>query len=273
MVNTLGSLGWDNHWAARYARMRSSESMPGRVSKLSRGICSVLTQDGLVRASLDGGLLALGSSDLRQLPAVGDWVMVRRWPDERLTVSRVLRRRNLLLPQGMDDERSARVIAANLDAVVSVVTADQVPDNLFGQIIARNMDIPTIEVRLPQGLAEGRREVEEAVRGLTGRGKTVGLAWSGRGCRADPVRGLLGVSTLRPRSVRHERGVADTCLIPLPGEGTVLDLPGVLIPPGVRGTGHIPGSVRVIEGKKRRTPSLLLAPGVLWAPDQIATGS
>jgi hypothetical protein len=50
------------------------------------GVALVLTDRGQVRASYGAGMLARIARDRSAAPAPGDWVVLRRWPDGRITL-------------------------------------------------------------------------------------------------------------------------------------------------------------------------------------------
>ena len=50
------------------------------------GVARVLTDQGEVRASYGGAMLAKIASDRSCLPAPGHWVVLRRWTDDRITI-------------------------------------------------------------------------------------------------------------------------------------------------------------------------------------------
>jgi hypothetical protein len=50
------------------------------------GVARVLTDAGEVRASYCGGMLARIARDRRCVPEPGDWVVLRRWTDDRVTI-------------------------------------------------------------------------------------------------------------------------------------------------------------------------------------------
>ena len=58
----------------------------GCVIACEPGVAHVLTDGGEVRASFGGCLLAEIARDRSRVPAPGDWVVLRRWPDERVTI-------------------------------------------------------------------------------------------------------------------------------------------------------------------------------------------
>lgn len=87
MMIDLSALGWDT---ARMALLRPGQ-LVGRVSRIDRGVCTVLCADGPVRASLGGSVLVAAARDRSALPRAGDWVRLVTWPDGPVTVERVLR--------------------------------------------------------------------------------------------------------------------------------------------------------------------------------------
>ncbi|MGH3750126.1 MAG: ribosome small subunit-dependent GTPase A, partial [Micromonosporaceae bacterium] len=84
MTFDLVSLGWDEEFALAYAPHDCRGQQPARVSRVDRGVCTVLTRSGSLRVSLAGRMLAAIADDPLQLPCVGDWVVVRVWPDRRV---------------------------------------------------------------------------------------------------------------------------------------------------------------------------------------------
>lgn len=50
------------------------------------GVALVLTDGGEVRASYGGSMLSLIARDRACAPTPGDWVVLRRWPDDRVTI-------------------------------------------------------------------------------------------------------------------------------------------------------------------------------------------
>lgn len=50
------------------------------------GVARVLTDRGEVRASYGGCMLGRIAHDRRCVPGPGDWVVLRRWSDDRITI-------------------------------------------------------------------------------------------------------------------------------------------------------------------------------------------
>ena len=255
MTTDLAALGWDDHLRRSYARHARSDRSPGRATQVDRGVCTVLTAGGAVRASLSGALLAAGAADPVALPCAGDWLVIRLWPDRRRTVEAVLPRRTALVQRaaGIDAAGDAvdRVLAGNIDAVAVVEPMDPTPD--LGRIewllavagetgawplivltkadlaadpaavalrvatAAPGVGVHPVCVRTGAGLAPLRR--------LLAGGRTVALlspSGAGRSSLVDALAGgsVLGAHELRPAPTGW-------ALVPLPGGGVVLDTPGV----------------------------------------------
>ena len=120
MALDLASLGWDPWNAVNYARFDRSDLQPGRTVRVDRGVCTVLTAGGAVRASAAGNLLVAAAADAGALPCVGDWLVLRNWPDGRITIEVVLPRRNVIVGARIDPEQPGPVLAANVDALAVV---------------------------------------------------------------------------------------------------------------------------------------------------------
>ena len=72
MTFDLASLGWDESFAAAYRDLAGAGCRPGRVSRVDRGVCTVLSADGALRASLAGTMLSTAVKDPEALPCAGD---------------------------------------------------------------------------------------------------------------------------------------------------------------------------------------------------------
>ncbi len=61
----------------------------GCVVGCETGVARVLTDRGEVRASYAGAMLARIARDRSALAGPGDWVVLRRWADDRVTIEDV----------------------------------------------------------------------------------------------------------------------------------------------------------------------------------------
>jgi ribosome biogenesis GTPase len=253
----LPSLGWDAELARAYGRFERADQSPGRVARVDRGVCTVLTAAGPVRASLAGTVLAAAGPDPVALPCVGDWVVVRTWPDRCLTVETVLPRRTAIVRASASRESAGQVLAANVDAAAVVEPMDPSPD--FGRIerllslawesgaqplvvltkadlvpdvravarqvkaIAAGAGLHAVSARTGAGL--------DGLRPLVAAGRTLGLLGRSGAGKSSVVNALAGAIVMGTQRLRADgRGRHTTtyrALVPLPGAGAVLDTPGV----------------------------------------------
>jgi len=257
MTVDLSSLGWDDDFAAAYAALDRPDRRPGRVVRADRGVCTVLTQAGPVRASLSGGLLGAAARDPVALPCAGDWVAVCTWPDERITVDAVLPRRAAIVRRTAGKQSEGQVLAANLDAAAVVEPMDPEPD--LGRIerllsLAWESGAPPLVVLTKADLAADPDTVAEQVSGstpgvpvypisartgvgldvlrpLVTRGRTLGLLGPSGAGKSTLVNALARATVMVTQTMRNDSKGRHTttyrALIPMPGGGAVLDTPGI----------------------------------------------
>ena len=238
----LETIGYDAATAASFAPWDAADAFVGRVVRVDRGVLTVLTETGPHRVTIGGALLGLVARDPVTIPSVGDWVVVRSWPDRRETVEHVLPRRTALV-QGYGDAAHAPVLAANVDLVAVVVDRKAAPN---ATETARLLDLAVASGATPLVVLTGARvEVAALAADLVGaavaRGaqvlavdpaggpglerlgdlvdhrRTLALVGASTRVTAPLVRALVGADVLGARRTR--RG-----LTLLPGGGVVLDL-------------------------------------------------
>lgn len=243
-------LGWDDSWAecfAPYAGM-----VPGRVARVDRDRCGVLTDGGEVTAGWQG-----------DLPCAGDWVALRDLPDGRRLVAAILPRRTALVRggvardsrDGLSGDSRGQVLAANID--VALIVEPAYPDASVGRIerllalawqsgavphvvISKadlTPDLPwlleTVSSAAPgvgvTALSAVTGEGLDDVRAVA-TGTTVLLGPSGAG-KSTLVNALAGTDVMRTQTIRAAdgRGRHTTThreLVMVPG-GLVIDTPGI----------------------------------------------
>ncbi|GAA2583260.1 ribosome small subunit-dependent GTPase A [Dactylosporangium fulvum] len=257
MTIDLSALGWDDAFAAAYAQHDLPGQRPARVSRVDRGICTALAADGPVRASLAGGLLARAARDAAALPCAGDWLVVRNWPDGRLTAEAVLPRRTAIVRAVAGEESFGQMLAANVDAVAVVEPVDPSPD--LGRIerllalawesgakpllVLTKADLAADPLALAEQMPGRESGVEvhavsartgmgvDALRPLVAPGRTLGLLGQSGAGKSSLVNALAGAPVMHTQTLRADgRGRHTTtyrALIPMPGGGAVLDTPGI----------------------------------------------
>ncbi len=104
-------LGWDAEWEAVLVSA-SATGEPGRISRVERGECDVITEAGSTRAFSDS-LRAQSAV----APVTGDWVTII--PDEGglPSIERVLDRRTLLVRRDPGEREEYQPLAANVGVV------------------------------------------------------------------------------------------------------------------------------------------------------------
>lgn len=264
----LTSLGWDDFFAARFAACSTlirphdlaaeGDHVPARVTRVDRGACDALGADGPIRATFSGSLLAAGSADPVATPCVGDWIVVRRWPDGRLTAESVLDRRTAFVRTGVSPGTShGQVLAANVDVAVVVeglhpepdlgrverllalawesgatplvvlTKADLVPDaDALQQEVSRaapGVQVLAVSATHGGGMAQLVALVEE--------GRTLGLLGPSGAGKSTLTNALAGAAVMVTRELRDDgKGRHTTVhreLVVLPGGGLIIDTPGL----------------------------------------------
>jgi ribosome biogenesis GTPase len=258
MTHDLSQLGWDDAFASAYRPMDRSDSTPGRVLRADRGVCTVLAAAGVSRATLAGSVLLSAAHDPARLPCAGDWVVLRRWPDRRVTIECVLPRRTTLIRRTADKDSSGQVLAANMDTVAVVEPMHPAPDDARIErllalawesgaqpvlvlsksdtaadppAIARQLaelapNVPVLPVSVTRG--DGLDELRE----LVTPGRTLALLGRSGAGKSTLVNELAGTSIMGVQQIRRADGkgrhtTAYRSLVPVPGGGAVLDTPGI----------------------------------------------
>ena len=255
----LDDLGWDRDMAAHYEPWRErSGHDPARVAVEFNHLFRVYVEDGDVEAVVSGRLKHHATSR-SELPAVGDWVVIRRGADQdRASIVHVLPRRSRFsrkVAGGVTDEQ---VVAANVDVVflVMALDADFSPRRLERYLLlARDsgaeavvlLTKPDLCADLPGAAAEvaavaGSMPVHVlnprsgdgigAIRGYVATGRTCALLGSSGVGKSTIVNRLVGTDVRRTREVREgdSKGRHTTThreLVPVPGGGLLLDTPGM----------------------------------------------
>jgi ribosome biogenesis GTPase / thiamine phosphate phosphatase len=257
MTFDLASLGWDASRASTF-RARDATHEPGRVVRADRGVCTVLCAGGAVRASLAGAVLTAASRDPVNLPCAGDWVIVRTWPDQRVTLERVLPRRAAIVRRTADKDSTGQVLAANIDAAAVVEPMHPAPD--VGRIerllalawesgaqplvVLTKCDLAADAVAVAAQIADvapgvavlpvsaHRGDGLGELRPLITTGRTLALLGPSGAGKSTLVNALAGATVMTIQGVRGVDGkgrhtTTYRALIPIPGGGAVLDTPGI----------------------------------------------
>lgn len=248
-VPSLTSLGWDDDWQSALDALGDPALVPGRVSRVDRGVCTVMTGTDEVRVSATVGVEI----------AVGDWVAFRpAVDDERPRIGAVLPRRCVFR---REDPRTRRVqvAAANIDTVLLCNALD-------GRLSLRHLErylavareggatpvvlITKSDAVAPDVVEQAVAAVEEVATGVavvvvsstTGDGmedlapylspgRTLALLGLSGAGKSTLVNLLAGEDLLRTGKVRKDGSGRHTTthrqLVPLPGGAMLIDTPGM----------------------------------------------
>lgn len=113
----LAPYGWDDDWAAAFAPYAEQGLLPGRVVRVDRGQCDVVTPDGTLRA--DTAFVV--PRDPMRIVCTGDWVAVDPDGDPQF-VRTLLPRRTAFVRSTSSQRSEGQVLATNIDHVVICVS-------------------------------------------------------------------------------------------------------------------------------------------------------
>ncbi|RBL82644.1 GTPase RsgA, partial [Streptomyces cavourensis] len=113
----LTPYGWDDDWAAAFSPYADQGFVPGRVLRVDRGRCDVITPDGPVRA--DTAFVV--PRDPMRIVCTGDWVALDADGDPRF-VRTLLPRRTAFVRSTSSERSEGQVLATNIDHIAICVS-------------------------------------------------------------------------------------------------------------------------------------------------------
>lgn len=129
-MTALDRLGWDDAWeAARAAADPEGALAAVRIAAEHRGAYHALDRAGAAAWVELPGRTFHRAGDKRELPTVGDWVIVERWPQAArgrgaAVVRAILPRRSFLVRRAAGLATAPQPLAANVDAGVVMTSAN-----------------------------------------------------------------------------------------------------------------------------------------------------
>lgn len=251
----LASYGWDEGWAAEFAVHAERGLLPGRVVRVDRGQCDVVTGDGVVRADT----AFVTPHDPLRVVCTGDWVALD--PDGNPRYVRAYLPRRTAFVRSTSSKRSeGQILAANVDhAIVALSLAVELDLGRVERFLAlawQSGAQPVVVltkadlVTDPATLAYLVEDVEKSAPGvpvltasamagqglgelaaLLGRGTSVLLGASGAG-KSTLANALVGEDVMDVRATRDMDGkgrhtTTTRNLLPRPGGGVLIDTPGL----------------------------------------------
>ncbi len=251
----LDRIGYDPVRMA--AAASAADTVIGRVLRVDRGLVNVLTEQGVIRSSYGGALLATIARDPEATPGTGDWVVVREWPDRRTTVESVLPRSSRVVRGTAGEQSWGQVLCANADYVAVVAALHPLPsiariERLLALawdsgaqplVLLTKSDLVSDAAQVAEDVAAAAPGVEviccstttgEGIDGLRERladGLTLALIGSSGHGKSSLTNALVGTEVLTTRSIREDGRGRHTSvrreLVVLPTGGAVIDTPGL----------------------------------------------
>lgn len=255
-AHPLAPYGWDAGWEAEFAPYARQGLVPGRVVRVDRGLCDVVTPAGPVRADTE----FVVPRDPMKVVCTGDWCAVDPEGSDPLYVRTLLPRRTAFVRSTSSKRSEGQILAANVDHAVVAVSlaaeldlgrverllalawesgaapvvvltkADLVPDAVTRSYLVQDVEaaapgVPVLPVSSHTG--DGVDVLAAVVSG----GTSVLLGQSGAG-KSSLANALLGEDVMEVRATRDVDGkgrhtTTTRNLLVLPGGGVLIDTPGL----------------------------------------------
>ncbi|GAA2308421.1 ribosome small subunit-dependent GTPase A [Streptomyces hawaiiensis] len=253
--SALAPYGWDEAWADAFAPYEAEGLLPGRVVRVDRGQCDVVTADGPLRADT----AFVTPHDPLRVVCTGDWVAVEPGGNPRY-VRTCLPRRTAFVRSTSSQRSEGQILAANVDHAVIAVSlaleldlgrierflalswesgaqpvvvltkADLVPDAVTLAHLVQDVETsaPGVPVVPVSSLGGDGLDVLAAI---VGGGTSVLLGQSGAG-KSTLANALLGEDVMDVQATRDVDGkgrhtTTTRNLLVLPGGGVLIDTPGL----------------------------------------------
>jgi ribosome biogenesis GTPase len=253
--SALAPYGWDEAWAEQFAPYDSEGLLPGRVVRVDRGQCDVVTAGGVVRADT----AFVTPHDPLRVVCTGDWVAVEPGGNPRY-VRTCLPRRTAFVRSTSSKRSEGQILAANVDhtivavslaaeldlgrierflalawesgaqPVVVLTKADLVPDATALSYLVQDVEttapgVPVLTVSALYG------EGLDVLVALAAGGTSVLLGQSGAG-KSTLANALVGQDVMDVQAIRDMDGkgrhtTTTRNLLALPGGGVLIDTPGL----------------------------------------------
>ncbi|MEU1411087.1 ribosome small subunit-dependent GTPase A [Streptomyces sp. NPDC005731] len=251
----LAAHGWDDAWAQAFAPYGAEGLVAGRVVRVDRGQCDVVTADGVLRADT----AFVTPHDPLRVVCTGDWVAVEPAGNPRY-VRAYLPRRTAFVRSTSSKRSEGQILAANVDHVVVAVSlaleldlgrverflalawesgaqpvvvltkADLVPDVTTLSHLVQDVETTAPGVQV-LAVSSQRGEGLDVLAATLSGGTSVLLGQSGAG-KSTLANALLGEEVMEVQATRDMDGkgrhtTTTRNLLALPGGGVLIDTPGL----------------------------------------------
>ncbi|MFF6864840.1 MULTISPECIES: ribosome small subunit-dependent GTPase A [Streptomyces] len=254
--SALAAHGWDEDWADAFAQYAAQGLLPGRVVRVDRGQCDVVTADGVVRADT----AFVTPHDPLRVVCTGDWVAVDPEGGTPRYVRTYLPRRTAFVRSTSSKRSEGQILAANVDHAIVAVSlaaeldlarierflalawesgaqplvvltkADLVPDPVTLAYLVQDVEtaapgVPVLSVSAEQG--EGLDVLAAVVSGSTA--VLLGQSGAGKSTLANALLGedVMGIQAVRDVDGKGRHTTTTRNLLALPGGGVLIDTPGL----------------------------------------------
>lgn len=248
--------GWDADREAEFVPYAQQGLLPGRVVRVDRGLCDVVTEAGIVRADTE----FVVPRDPLKVVCTGDWVAVDPEDADPRYVRTLLTRRTAFVRSTSSKRSEGQILAANVDhavvamslaveldlgrierflalawesgaqPVVVLTKADLVPDPVALSYLVDDVEASAPGVPVLTVCARDGDGVEELA-ALLGLGTSVllGASGAGKSTLANALVGedVMGVQATRDMDGKGRHTTTTRNLLPLPGGGVLIDTPGL----------------------------------------------
>ncbi|MFG2642105.1 ribosome small subunit-dependent GTPase A [Streptomyces sp. NPDC048370] len=247
--------GWDEGWEAAFAPYAEQGLLPGRVLRVDRGQCDLVTPIGTLRADTE----FVVPRDPLKVVCTGDWAAVDPDGDPRY-VRNLLPRRTAFARSTSSKRSEGQILAANVDHAIITVSlaveldlgrierflalawesgaqplvvlskADLVPDPVGLSYLVEDVETvaPGVQV-LPVSSTTG--EGLDVLGALVAGGTSVllGVSGAGKSTLANTLLGedVMGVQAARDVDGKGRHTTTTRNLLLLPGGGVLIDTPGL----------------------------------------------
>jgi len=253
--SALSAYGWDDGWAEAFAPYGAEGLVAGRVVRVDRGQCDVVTADGVLRADT----AFVTPHDPLRVVCTGDWVAVEPAGSPRY-VRAYLPRRTAFVRSTSSKRSEGQILAANVDHAVVAVSlaleldlgrverflalawesgaqpvvvltkADLVPDVTTLSHLVQDVETTAPGVQVLAVSSQRGEGLDVLAETLSG-GTSVLLGQSGAG-KSTLANALLGEEIMEVQATRDMDGkgrhtTTTRNLLALPGGGVLIDTPGL----------------------------------------------
>ena len=255
----LRELGWDEGFSHHFDEWANKPHMqPGRVFVVFNYMFRVYVAGGELETTLAGRLKHQAASR-SELPAIGDWVAVRKRPDDqRGAIVAVLPRRSRFSRKMAGQVTDEQIVAANVNVVFIVMSLDDdfsvrrverylllaqdsgaapvvllTKPDLAGDLAARVAEVTAVAGAAPVHVLSPKfnEGIDQVAHYLTP-GRTGALLGSSGVGKTTIINRLVGTDVRKTRDVRDSdsKGRHTTTnreLVVLPNGGLLIDTPGM----------------------------------------------